>query len=139
MYIVSEEDLIKGIEGFPLEIVQEMVSHQVAQGNKGDVKVFQNSASASSSGGGFDWDKTEREGISWSKVIQNKNFELFSNHDVSEVPIDPEYSQEEKVFMDGIITGILVDKGSKGSIDSQEYVLAIIIAKEALEVRRKYY
>ena len=38
---ITEKDLIGDIAGFPIEVVRKMVEEQVRQGNKADVKVFQ--------------------------------------------------------------------------------------------------
>lgn len=77
VYQVTEKDLIGDIKDFPIEVVQRMVNYQVKQGNKPDVKVFQNRRETNSGHGGFRWDKTE-EGLGfWDAVICENNFNLF--------------------------------------------------------------
>ena len=39
MYKVEERDLVKDIQGFPIEVVQKMLYYQVSQGNKEDVSI----------------------------------------------------------------------------------------------------
>ena len=79
MYKVKENDLIKGLKNFPIEIVQKMLEYQVEQGNKEDISVFQRRVSTDKSCGGFSWTKT-CEGIEfWKNVIHKKQFGIFFN------------------------------------------------------------
>lgn len=71
MYKVEERDLVKDIQGFPIEVVQKMLYYQVSQGNKEDVSIFQNRAITS---------KTAEEGMEfWNKVIHEQKFSIFFN------------------------------------------------------------
>lgn len=74
---ITKQDLIGDIKDFPIEVVQKMVERQVEQGNKANVKVFQERVRAGSTGYGFEWSKTEEGRIFWEEVIGDKNFSLF--------------------------------------------------------------
>ena len=50
---VEQSDLIGAIKDFPIEVVQQMVNEQVRQGNKANVSVFQDRATAIGKCGGF--------------------------------------------------------------------------------------
>lgn len=74
---VTEKDLIGGLTGFPIEVVEAMLAEQFAQGCPLNVKVFQENPTASKSGGGFNWDGTRDGWDFWHDVIDNQDFELF--------------------------------------------------------------
>lgn len=76
-YIVKQEDLVGQIEGFPIEVVQRMVDYQVEQGNKANVKIFQEDCRTTDDCGGFWWDKTPEDFDFWEAVIGGKNFDRF--------------------------------------------------------------
>lgn len=67
------------IENFPEEIVEKMLEYQVAQENKRDVSVFEDSRFAGRSRRGFCWDITPEGTEFWREVIMNRNFDLFFN------------------------------------------------------------
>ena len=58
----------------PTEIQQRMLDEQERQGNKRDVKVFEESIIAHVSGGGFSWVRTVEGFIFWKKIIVDGNF-----------------------------------------------------------------
>lgn len=58
------------IEGYPLEIVAEMIYYQVEQGNPFGVAVFENKRSAQKDDLGFDWDKTPDGKDFWQRVLE---------------------------------------------------------------------
>ena len=72
------------IEGYPLEIVAEMIYNQVEQGNPFGVAVFENKRSAPKDDLGFDWDKTPDGKDFWQKVLGgdrlNKKIRYFYHH-----------------------------------------------------------
>ena len=72
--MITKEDLIGQIAGFPLKIVEAMVANQVRQGNPANVKVFQDKVDASFVEGGFSWNKSAEGQFFWSKVINGKQF-----------------------------------------------------------------
>ena len=74
---ITEKDLIGEIKDLPIEVVQKMVEEQVRQGNKADVKVFQERCKASKWAGGFDWEKTENGYYFWAMVFVCKEFDVF--------------------------------------------------------------
>lgn len=53
-YIVKPEDLIDDLESIPIEIAQKMVDYQVKQGNKPNIKIFQDNLFRTKANGGFD-------------------------------------------------------------------------------------
>lgn len=76
-YKVKERDLLRRLEGFPIEVVQKMLERQVEQGNEEDVKVFQSDPSAGKRWKGFDWRETKEGDIFWHSVIVLRKFDLF--------------------------------------------------------------
>ena len=74
--IVTADDLIGDISGFPIEVVQKMVDYQVKQGNAPDVTVFQKKRITPKANGGFNLYETE-DGDLWSGVLEFLNFDLF--------------------------------------------------------------
>ena len=79
MYKVEERDLVKDIQGFPIEVVQKMLYYQVSQGNKEDVSIFQNRAITSKTPKGFNWKDTEEGMEFWNDIIRKKRFSIFFN------------------------------------------------------------
>ena len=72
MYKVKKSDLIGDIKDFPIEVVQKMIEEQVRQGYKANVTMFQNGKAD-----GFSW-LDSPDGVDfWSRVIYEKNFDLF--------------------------------------------------------------
>lgn len=68
------------IEGFPFEVVMKMCEHQVMQGNKWDVEVFERSASSGKTGGGFTWENTVEGHSFWQDIIHSKKFNMFYDY-----------------------------------------------------------
>lgn len=73
---VEKSDLIGNIKDFPIEVVKKMVEEQMAQGNKPDVRVFQECASATQDDGGFDWDNTDDYEM-WCRIVDENDFNSF--------------------------------------------------------------
>ena len=90
MYKVKQEDLVRGIKDFPIEVVQKMVEEQVKQGDDADVTVFQRSPYS-----GFLWFKTEDGGDFWNAVIDKDDFNLFFEKYPKSEPSDNEETKEE--------------------------------------------
>ena len=65
------------LKGFPKEIVDKMLEYQVEQGNPRDVSVFERYPNAGQDLGGFNWRATIEGDDWWSKVIDDKNFDIF--------------------------------------------------------------
>lgn len=75
---VFKEDLIYGeIKGFPLEVVTAMLHQQKKQIGKTDLMAFTRRRACSSSGGGFDWERTKQGFDYWNSIIHSKKFEDF--------------------------------------------------------------
>lgn len=74
---VTNKDLIGQIKFFPIEIVEQMVKEQVKQGNKDDVGIFAVDPCAPYGQGGFTWSMTEAGHLFWSRVLRDKDFNLF--------------------------------------------------------------
>lgn len=74
---VTKNDLKGEIKYFPIEIVQWMCDQQVAQGNKFNPKVFQESSSSDKEYGGFDWESTDIGMDNCYAIIMDRNFDLF--------------------------------------------------------------
>lgn len=60
-----------------------MVDYQVAQGNKADVTVFQDCATAAQCIGGFNWNETN-EGSNWRNIISYREFDIFFRYNPKE-------------------------------------------------------
>ena len=65
------------LEEFPREIVERMLECQVEQGNPRDVSIFEHYPNADQDSGGFNWRATIEGDDWWSKVIDDKNFDIF--------------------------------------------------------------
>jgi len=65
------------MKDFPKEIIDKMLEHQEAQGNKRDVTVFERDEAANASHGGFNWPNTPEGYDFWARVICKQNFEAF--------------------------------------------------------------
>jgi hypothetical protein len=75
--MVTQNDLIGSLEGFPIEVVEKMLYNQQLQGNPKDILIFQRHNTIDKHGGGFDWEMTIEGDNFWLNVINNKNFNLF--------------------------------------------------------------
>lgn len=65
------------INGFPVEVVEKMLEHQVSQGNKRDLSVFEKFKKAGFRSDGFTWGETIEGRAFWSDVIIDKKFDVF--------------------------------------------------------------
>lgn len=77
VYKVKEVDLIKGLLGFPIEVVQKMVDNQYMQIGVSNVLIFQNNVISGIGGCGFSWRYTTEGEDFWRDVIKYKNFASF--------------------------------------------------------------
>lgn len=77
VYKVEDGDLIKGLSGFPIEVVQRMVDYQYMQTGVSNVLIFQNNVVAGIHGYGFYWYDTAEGDDFWRDVIENKDFAIF--------------------------------------------------------------
>lgn len=64
------------IEGFPQHVVEAMLDEQEKQGNKRDVKVFEECSIADWLERGFTWEDAPQGSDFWCSVIADKNFDL---------------------------------------------------------------
>ena len=76
-YKVKQSDLKGAIANYPIEVVEKMIEHQVAQGNKPDVEAFYKYSSNDAEEGGFNWKDTIEGVLFWEKVIGDRNFNVF--------------------------------------------------------------
>ena len=74
---VTKKDLIGTLEGFPLGVVVRMLEEQELQGNKPNVKVFQNNRSSDKNMGGFNWNNTEAGYDFWEEISDDGNYDKF--------------------------------------------------------------
>ena len=65
------------LEGFPQEVVERMLEHQVEQNNKRDVSVFEKYTDRCKGKGGFTWASTIEGREFWKDVISYAKFEVF--------------------------------------------------------------
>ena len=94
-FLVPEEKLEYdgNIRHFPIEVVEKMLEHQVAQGNVRDISVFERECSACDDEGGFDWEKSPEGGTFWDSIIASGNFDTFFNQypKTPPTPMKPTY------------------------------------------------
>ena len=76
-YGITKDDMIDDLEGFPVGVVVRMMEEQERQGNKPNVKAFQDDWSLDVNKGGFDWTETEYGWDFWNLVIDYRDFNLF--------------------------------------------------------------
>lgn len=65
------------LEGFPKEVIEWMLEHQVAQGNKEDVTVFEDDRECVHANGGFSWGRVPISYGFCVDVIRMMNFDVF--------------------------------------------------------------
>lgn len=71
-YKVTEKDLIGGITGFPIEVVEKMLERQKEQRGYTDIRILQDTVS-----GAFQWNRTSEGHTFWEDVIIYKCFNIF--------------------------------------------------------------
>lgn len=74
---IKDDDAIRGLTGFPIEIIRAMIREQIIQGNVSDVRVFQSFKSRDASHGGFDWNATSQGFDFWERVVGKEDFAYF--------------------------------------------------------------
>lgn len=78
-YSTYVEDLFEyELEGLTIEIVTSMLIQQKNQGNKPSLEVFENNATASANGRGFDWHETVQGYDFWYDIIHSRDFSDFN-------------------------------------------------------------
>lgn len=77
IFKVEMTDKVGFLKRFPIEVIEKMVEEQYKQGNKPDVKVFQDYVTSDLDMGGFNWGDTEAGYKFWQEVTGELNFELF--------------------------------------------------------------
>lgn len=89
------------IKDFPVEVVEKMLEHQVAQGNKRDVSVFEKFKKAGFRSDGFTWDETIEGRAFWADVIIDKNFDVFFKRypRVTAVEGKPMFTRGERILV----------------------------------------
>ena len=65
------------LENFPEEVIKRMLFHQVTQGNKEDLRVFEKEAICWFENGGFDWANTDEGQEFWNEVITVRDWDVF--------------------------------------------------------------
>lgn len=76
-YGITEDDMIGQLKDFPVGVVVRMMEEQEKQGNRPNVKVFQNYRDAGKTRAGFKWSKTEKGESFWDTVIGYRGFGVF--------------------------------------------------------------
>ena len=75
--VIENDDAIRDLTGFPIEIIKAMIREQLIQGNASDVSVFQSCKSCGALRGGFDWHATSQGFDFWERVIGKEDFNYF--------------------------------------------------------------
>ena len=75
--VIENDDAIRDLTGFPIEIIRAMIREQLIQGNASDVSVFQSCKSCGVLRGGFDWNATSQGVDFWDRVIGKEDFDYF--------------------------------------------------------------
>ena len=94
-YIVRKSDIIGGIAGYPIEIIQAAVDRGVEQGY--DAKQVIQSLQ-SSVGGGFSWAGTPEGAEFWGQIMYRHKFNIF-------------FQRYPREFVDGVHY-FVIDKGN---------------------------
>lgn len=71
---VTTKDLIRDLEGFPIEIVEKMLQKQYEQYGEKNISVFQNDRLSEK---GFIWENTIEGHLFWQYIIRYKQFDVF--------------------------------------------------------------
>ena len=80
-YGITEKDMIKALEGFPIGVVVRMMEECEIQGGNPNVKAFQNNiCEGEPHNGGFDWDKTQDGSLFWAIVSLNGFADFFAKY-----------------------------------------------------------
>ena len=74
---IEDDDAIRGLTGFPTEVIRAMLREQLMQGNVSDVRAFQSFKSRDASHGGFDWNATSQGFDFWERVVGKEDFAYF--------------------------------------------------------------
>lgn len=75
--MVTQNDLIGDLEGFPIEVVEKILYNQQLQGNPKDISIFQRNKAFRKFNGGFDWEMTIDGKCFWDNVIIYTLFDIF--------------------------------------------------------------
>lgn len=87
------------LKGFPKEVVDKMLEHQVAQKQPKDVTIFERYAIAGSDTQfGFNWSDTKEGHDFWSRVIKRREFELFFERYPKETEAKTELDEEDSIL-----------------------------------------
>lgn len=70
--MITKKDLVGQLAGFPIEVVEKMLERQYEYSGRRSVETFQESIT-----GGFSWYNTTEGHTFWSRVINDKDFDLF--------------------------------------------------------------
>lgn len=76
-YNLIEEDAIRDLNGFPLEIIEKMIDNQVAQDNKPDVNIFKCFVATDRNSKGFNWNISKEGSDFWVDIISDRRFDVF--------------------------------------------------------------
>lgn len=77
IFNVKNEDIIKDISSLPIEVIKEMITEQIRQGNEPNISIFQESRASCKSQGGFSWEESKEGFEFWDEVLENENFNFF--------------------------------------------------------------
>ena len=75
--VIENNDAIRGLTGFPTEVIRAMLREQVLQGNARNVRVFQAFKSRDASHGVFNWNATSQGFDFWERVVGKEDFAYF--------------------------------------------------------------
>ena len=75
--VIENDDAIRDLTGFPIEVIRAMLREQLIQGNARNIRVFQSFKSRDASHGGFDWHATSQGFDFWERVIGKEDFNYF--------------------------------------------------------------
>ena len=75
--VIENNNAIRGLTGFPTEVIRAMLREQVLQGNARNIRVFQSFKSRDASHGGFDWNATSQGFDFWERVVGKEDFAYF--------------------------------------------------------------
>ena len=130
---VTKSDLIGLIKDYPIEIVERMLEEQVRQGNKENIKIFQEDLSATRIIGGFNWADT-KEGVTfWEDIIDHNDFNQFFK-----LYPKKEETKEETQPKSMDITTVNLTKGPDSSTQAPEFEVFVDIAHDYILLETRY-
>lgn len=128
--MITKEDCIGAIEGYPPHVVECMLDEQERQGNPRNIAVFQNKADAGYFEGGFTWNKSVKGPMFWSNIHNSRKFYIcpkpgtIMEKDIISIP-DEESVSTVETEEEGLVVGAPVMVTANGRT-KEKRLLAVV-------------